>query len=101
MTMHEAQPPLNLDGTWREHRFYMVGKLVRQDLLPPEDGYRETLVCPCHVEALQQTYVKVFGPLKTEPHYSAHCSIDGEQLAEANTMEELWSAVEQLEERKP
>jgi hypothetical protein len=76
------------------HRYYMVGKMVRQDLDGSEPGYRETLRCPCHKHALDPTHVKVLGPHLTHPRYSAHCAIDGELIGEANTMEELWLAVE-------
>lgn len=101
-TSHEEQGEIAANGMWRDARFYMVGKLIRQDLKGTDEGYRETLVCPCHLKALGDfTYVKVFGPLRTSPRYSAHCAVDGEQLAEANTMGELWSAVENKRESGP
>lgn len=86
---HEVSPIFE-PGTLRPptHRFYMVGKLIRQDLSDPEPGFRETLKCLCHEEN-----VKVYGPLRTSPRYAAYCSESQELLAEATTMEELWSVV--------
>lgn len=95
---HEEQGEIAANGKWRDFRFYMVGKLIRQDLKGKDEGYRETLYCPCHPHSLPRQYVKVFGPLRTRPRYSAHCAIDSEQIAEADTMEELWSAVENKRE---
>lgn len=94
-TDHEEQGLIAPNAKIRPYRFYMVGKLIRQDYTGKDEGYRETLVCPCHLKALaDNTYLKIFGPLRTRPRYSAHCPIDGEQIAEADTMEELWSIVE-------
>lgn len=103
-TSHEEQGEIAPNGMWRDARFYMVGKLIRQDLKGVDEGYRETLLCPCHLKVLGDVglqYVKVFGPLRTSPRYSAYCPIDGEQLAEANTMGEIWSIVESKKESGP
>lgn len=90
---HEKTGGIKPDFTFAEHRFYMVGKLIRQDVGPNavEPGYRETLVCPCHHLPL-----KVLGPSTYElARYMAYCSDDGEQVARADTMEDLWLVVEQ------
>jgi hypothetical protein len=92
---HEEQPPLTDIGEWRDFRFYMVGKLIRQDLGGDDRGYRESLVCPCHIDSV----VRVIGPGRTSPKYVAHCAESAVKLAEAETMEELWSVVEHLEEK--
>jgi hypothetical protein len=92
---HESQHIIKTDGSTREFRFYMVGKLVRQDLIGDDYGYRETLQCPCH---RANEHLKIFGPMHYPPRYSAHCLVDGEMIAEGDTMEELWSAVKQVDE---
>ena len=83
------------DGTlpslFATHRYYVVGKLVRQS----DDQQRETLRCLCHNEM-----VKVFGPSVASLFYRAYCYSEDmpELLAVASTMEQLWITVTSLVE---
>jgi hypothetical protein len=83
----------NFDGSLRSlfsaARFYMVGKIVRQDR---ESYARDNLICNCHKEV-----VKVFGPSNTDIYYKAYCAVDGEELAREKNMAELWSVVTSLQ----
>lgn len=91
MSDHEREPPLTEQGHWREFRHYMVGKLIRQDQVGQDYGYRETLQCACHDQP-----AKVIGPARYElSRYTAYCVVTSEPFARGETMEELWSAVEQ------
>jgi hypothetical protein len=83
--MHE------LVGVHDDFRYYMVGKLIRQDRGGEEHGFRQTLACPCHPGAV----AKVIGPSRYElSRYTAYCPVTSEAFARGDTMEALWSAVE-------
>lgn len=89
-TDHERMPLLTTEGKWQPFRYYMVGKMVRQDQVGIDRGFRASLVCPCHSRE-----VRVIGPTHyTIRRYMAHCAVDGELVAQADTMEALWLAVE-------
>lgn len=80
----------NFDGKtvrslFPEYRFYLVGKLIRQDR---DTGKRQGLRCQCHEEV-----IKVFGPSVTNREYRAYCDETHVLIAAADTMEQLWDTI--------
>lgn len=76
----------------RTHRFYFIGRLVRQDLAGPEPGYRETLSCRHCDKPLQ-----VIGPTHNSHNtFAARCINDkcpgSRWTYYGRTIGELWEA---------
>jgi hypothetical protein len=84
MTTHETP------GVWDEYRFYMVGKLIRQDLTGDEAGYREVAMCLCHNKPL-----RVIGPTNDSGiwKYRGYCTVTSLCTVSEVSMEALWSVV--------
>lgn len=81
------------DSLTLQHRFYLVGKLVRQDLKDPEPGYRETLCCN-----LCELPMQVIGPNHfTSDRFMGRCMNDKCKASRyryyARTVKELWKAI--------
>lgn len=81
------------DSLTLHHRFYVIGKLVRQDLIDPEPGFRETLCCK-----LCKTAMQIIGPNHfTEDRWVARCMNDKCKASRyryyARTVIELWKAI--------
>lgn len=93
---HEQIPLFNTELEVVQLRFYMVGKLYRQERERPDPGYRSALLCPCH-----SLFAKVFGPRvgTSAARYCALCPVTSEQLAEAPFMEELWLRVSAMHQQ--
>jgi hypothetical protein len=79
-----------LSTKWQnpDYRFYFVGKVMRQDLVGPEPGYRESLKCPeC------QAVLVVMGPSLLNT-FSGLCpgndDCNGGKAWIATTVPELW-----------
>jgi hypothetical protein len=74
-----------------EKRYYFVGKLVRQDLVGPEPGFRDTLCCPDCGAALI-----VMGPSIINL-FSALCPNDiicnNGKIWRSHTAYELWESI--------
>lgn len=74
-----------------EQRYYFIGKVVRQDLVGPEPGFRDTLICPECTAVLI-----VMGP-STLNSFSGLCPSDTKchngKAWIANTVPLLWEAV--------
>jgi hypothetical protein len=93
---HEVTGGLNSMGKFDAYRFYVVGKLIRQDMEGADIGYRESLTCVCHDELL-----RIIGPNRyPERRYRAWCVVGQTLQAQATTMEELWSVVERQREQR-
>jgi hypothetical protein len=81
------------DSLTLDHRYYLVGKLIKQDRKNPEPGYRETLICKECEKPMQ-----VIGPNHfTNDRFMARCINDKCKASRfrvyARTVVELWETI--------